>query len=580
MSTTLVEPKVQLELQHLLSGLCDGELSDTDHDRLEHLLSSNSECRKIFLRYIDLHGALLLAGREHILTPRLLRDDFPCANDSDTTTVAQGSRPSESAGPAGPSLSRGSIAYRYLVVALFAILTTTMVHIVVSRFNESTRPTGSSRMANTPANSIVNGNDKYVATLRDAVDCVWEKPQVLAVGSRLAPGDFQMPKGVAYVQFDSGPEIVVEGPAKLRLDSSTAATILSGKVVLRADEAAAPFDLHTPNATFAEAGTEFAVAVNSDAEEIHVFAGEVQRTPRSDHGSKTEHLRAGEARRYFHATALGKPTTCDPKKFIRHLASNHHGHELLPGLLAYEGFEYRMPNALISGKANGGKGWFGPWKSGFTSPPDMDSPRFTLNPRENLTRPESATSSVGGSFDYSGFATAFRRLARPIRMDSSINYYLSFLVCRHGAQSDPFNSAGIMFWTNDDVMQQKFENGRQRLFIGIKKQNQLMMRLQQMDAQASIPMADDAVQLVVAKIACSRTGSDQIFLRVYAPEDKVDSTEPTTSWSLTSSQLQSDLTFDWLQLHINSKTRQTLDEIRVGTTWSSVTAAHQNRPRT
>jgi hypothetical protein len=30
--------------------------------------------------------------------------------------------------------------------------------------------------------------------------------------------------------------------------------------------------------------------------------------------------------------------------------------------------------------------------------------------------------------------------------------------------------------------------------------------------------------------------------------------------------------FDWLEVHINSKTRQTIDEIRLGTTWSSVTA--------
>jgi hypothetical protein len=35
---------------------------------------------------------------------------------------------------------------------------------------------------------------------------------------------------------------------------------------------------------------------------------------------------------------------------------------------------------------------------------------------------------------------------------------------------------------------------------------------------------------------------------------------------------ESDLVFDWLEVHINSKTRQTIDEVRLGTTWSSVAA--------
>jgi hypothetical protein len=42
--------------------------------------------------------------------------------------------------------------------------------------------------------------------------------------------------------------------------------------------------------------------------------------------------------------------------------------------------------------------------------------------------------------------------------------------------------------------------------------------------------------------------------------------------------VDSGLVFDWLQVHINSKTRQSIDEVRVGTTWSSVAAPWAGPP--
>jgi hypothetical protein len=67
------------------------------------------------------------------------------------------------------------------------------------------------------------------------------------------------------------------------------------------------------------------------------------------------------------------------------------------------------------------------------------------------------------------------------------------------------------------------------------------------------------------------SGPDQVFLRVYAAEEPTEAEEPA-GWTLVGPSFHSDLVFDWLQIHINSGTRQTLDEVRVGTTWASVTA--------
>jgi hypothetical protein len=76
--------------------------------------------------------------------------------------------------------------------------------------------------------------------------------------------------------------------------------------------------------------------------------------------------------------------------------------------------------------------------------------------------------------------------------------------------------------------------------------------------------------LLCAKIVAG--GPDkptQVFLRVYGPDDPVWREEPG-SWTVVGPSFQSDLVFDWLEVHVNSKTRQTIDEIRLGTTWASV----------
>src|SRR5262249_27069207 len=152
------------------------------------------------------------------------------------------------------------------------------------------------------------------------------------------------------------------------LDSATAATVRRGKVVFRADETAPSFHLHTPSSTLVDFGTEYAVAVGSEGEEVHVFDGEGQRTPKADgDGAGAEQLKAGEARRYGSSPAApGRPTALAPDRFVRRLAD--HAPDPAAGLLAYEGFDYADPELFRAGNADGGSGWAGPWTEGFVRP--------------------------------------------------------------------------------------------------------------------------------------------------------------------------------------------------------------------
>src|SRR5262245_46782553 len=224
------------ELLGLLSALCDGDLDAERHARLEGLLADDAQARELYLQYVDVHA-------------RLLVRPLPAVN----------------AQPAAPVRRPAAVVFRCALVASLTLAASLLAQLLWWQ-----------RPAPPPGQAAPN----YVATLSHTADCVWVEPaQPLRAGGRLLPGELRLRQGVASVAFDGGAHLVLEGPAELRLESASAATLLRGKVVFHGDESAPPFDLHTPKSTLVDYGTEYAVSVAADGEEVHVFEGEVQRRP-------------------------------------------------------------------------------------------------------------------------------------------------------------------------------------------------------------------------------------------------------------------------------------------------------------
>ena len=557
-----MSPQVRHELQRLLSALCDGELTDAQHARLESLLDADVDCQRLYLEYLDMHARLL--SRPH--TTQENTEERKLHEEAEA-------HPSAGYSPA-PKHRRMSSLIRYLAVAGATLAASLLMQLF---WRPSPTPDG--HRGNKPSRAaVIPSSSEYVATLTQTADCAWQNPtDARRAGSRLLPGELRLRKGIARIRFDSGADLVIEGPVDLRLDSGTSATVLRGKVVFRADEMAAPFDLHTPSATLLDLGTEYAVAVGPEGEEIHVFDGEVQRKPNSA-ATKVEaqHLMAGQARRYGpDSDAPGQPATLDPARFVRQVANQGNPQvDPLAGLIAYEGFDYQDPGLFHAGKANGGFGWTSNWVRGLTRPlNDGDRNLFVLNPKESLSRSGAAAPSVGGSFDYAGFAKYHRRLATPIRLDADGVYYLSFLFRRASPSDDPVNAVAVLLRTSDEL-QKANDDPRKRLNIGVggTNQNQLFTHLGGIGSRTPLPLNYNQTYLLIAKIAAGDGDNPaQVFIRVYGPQESVDTEEPS-SWTVVGPPFQSDLVFEWLEIHVNSKARQTIDELRFGTTWPSVTA--------
>jgi hypothetical protein len=132
------------------------------------------------------------------------------------------------------------------------------------------------------------------------------------------------------------------------------------------------------------------------------------------------------------------------------------------------------------------------------------------------------------------------------------------------------NAVAVLLWPDADARVQEGDRQR-RLNVGIGGGNQVFTLLQGLGSRTPLPLTYGETYLLVAKIVARRDQPDQVFIRVYAPLEPVDRDE-SDGWSVTGPAFHSDLVFDWVQLHVNSARRQTIDEFRLGTTWASVTA--------
>jgi hypothetical protein len=268
-------------------------------------------------------------------------------------------------------------------------------------------------------------------------------------------------------------------------------------------------------------------------------------------------------------------TSLDLGRFTRDLPGSGNA---AATLLAFEGFDYADASVIRNKQALGGSGWSGPWESTFVFPYGFGFGQrrgTTVNVEESLLRLDSRHSSVGGSFDFLGSTRAYRRLTLPVRLDAEGVYYLSYLICRDGPplSMDRFNSTSVAFRQVADLAQRRRNSGEapKRLEIGIdRRENELFVQLERTSDRAPQELQYFETYLVVAKIVASAANPDQVFARMYGPEELVDQLEPE-HWPVMCPPVSSDLTFDCLELRINSWRRQTLDEVRLGTTWASVT---------
>ena len=232
-----------LELNDLCNALVEGTLNDAQKSRLSHWLATSEDARRFYIRTMGLSASLFSYASE--------------MQAESAETVA----PSEKIIHLGWFWKFASLA----AAAAIAL----MVWIAWPKQNAISTAT--------PA------DDGFVAQLTGSKECQWvgNNPSVqprerFHKGQRL-----ELAKGFAEITFDSGAQIVLQGPASLDVNSAWAATLNRGTLKASVPPEAMGFSIANPTVEVVDLGTEFAMFADTTgtATEVLVLKGEVEAQP-------------------------------------------------------------------------------------------------------------------------------------------------------------------------------------------------------------------------------------------------------------------------------------------------------------
>ena len=120
-------------------------------------------------------------------------------------------------------------------------------------------------------------SEPKIATIQSCEDASWESYLPTTPGSELTSGSLKLRTGLASIQFRSGANLILEGPAEIELISTMKTRLVSGMAMVEVPESAIGFVLETPDGYAIDYGTRFAVAVDpiKNLSSFEVIDGEI-----------------------------------------------------------------------------------------------------------------------------------------------------------------------------------------------------------------------------------------------------------------------------------------------------------------
>jgi hypothetical protein len=271
-----------------VAAVCHGTASDAQLEGLHGLLRAHPAARDEYILRVELHARL--ASEPELFAP--VTGDFPMP----TTGETRGELPLQfrTASAAGARRSWR----RNQVLALAACLALLLAGGWWLRYGTGNRRGATSRA---------------VAMLNREVNARWNPADhVPCLGAPLEPGRLRLESGLAQIVFYNGARVVIEGPAELRLVSSTEAVCTGGKLTAEVPPQARGFRVLSPRFDVTDLGTSFGLNMTGERSELHVFEGRVEF--RSGQGATNQSLHEGHG-----AVAQGgsapELVTADPTAF-------------------------------------------------------------------------------------------------------------------------------------------------------------------------------------------------------------------------------------------------------------------------
>jgi len=340
---TSKKPRFAAELHRLCGKLRDGEITDTESDRLDEMLRSSADARRFYRMFMALTSALesraalqdaadqdASAQSNTALLSELLEmeqaaEEFALPAQPRPVAAQAADRRGEDrlgwreiAGATGYLLGRAMVSRpaRYAYGALLLVSAMLTIAIIAS--------TGSGPTTADNSNGVDPPADRFapptaVATLTADHEAQWAAfnpapGDTLYAGQRLT-----LTEGFAEVTTHRGAVAVLEAPATFELiDHENALHLHAGKLVgICESERSQGFVVRTPHMEVTDLGTRFGVDLAERQAEVHVIEGSVSlsRQRRGGDAVFREQLTAGQAAAYRTSGGLAQ-VAFDANRFI------------------------------------------------------------------------------------------------------------------------------------------------------------------------------------------------------------------------------------------------------------------------
>jgi hypothetical protein len=395
-----------------------------------------------------------------------------------------------------------------------------------------------------------------IATLVLTDHARWEPDLSMVEGHRLKSGPLRLAAGgSAFILFDSGALVALQGPVDCDLETRGSLRLRSGKVSVRAEGDVGGFTVRLPSGEARDLGTEFLTSAEaSGATEVHVLEGEVAWAAGPD-VPPSKFLRAGQALRFDPRDAAeGRSIAlrAQPIQELLRLASKSSPRQ--PPSVG-EPFAYDLGDVPLD-RASGGFGWAGPWRlrRGVEITREEDTNKIL-----SIVRPGCLRLPPGNT-------VRLRALATPIDLSRNAVTYISFSVRRVLQPSEESPGSPHFRLT----LRSSTDYWGRVVGIGYPATGKPMIQLGRSETYtAPLAISPGAAQLWVAKIMSSDRGSDQVFLKVFQPGEQIPDLEPAP-WTLVTSPFHSDSKLDLLLVTGSGPASHELENLRMGPTWDSV----------
>ena len=525
-------------LQQSINALINGTITEAEHQWLQNRLKEDATARAIFRERMDIEAGLRTWAADGGAHQRVMADDSASKKSLRTAW--------------GWRITLIATAASILAIAVW--WTQRPDRDQLNLADQLNKPTPQAPQLTAPPLG------KWIAQAA----CVWQQPPSLP-DELFNAGMIKLTSGAAELRFDSGTNVILEGPCELLVNTADSARLLAGTVYVNVTEVSNGFLLETPEAQIIDEGTQYAVALDSLATEVHVFDGSVIWTPTTADADFEDRIATGEARRYLRSEpGRSRRIHFGQRQFVRRI--DEQIREAAGGeLLAYDGFE-NLSGQLRRDRS--GFGWSGGWESaGFGRRPlakVIEAPDEVVFGNDRSGR--RLLSLQGGE-------SLRREFEKPIELSPGQTVYVSLLISRQPSvkqssrdSPDDEKSAAIQIVLEPDSVSPRFTR-RHSVSFGVRSDQRLFLNNSGAIDETATPLAVGEPHLFVFMYK-AESNTTTANLRVYRANELVDETQPSV-WTVSGTASPGPVKFASIRLSLGTRAAAQIDELRISDSWNA-----------